>query len=115
MTNPHPSKHEADRREQTDEVSEELHVKHLVEQLFATSATDEQLKIRLVKNILALNRKAGRQRAREELEKIEPLTHDGRGTILWEMDSICSSIETRISELDKEIKASRLDAEGGKS
>jgi hypothetical protein len=61
-------------------------------------------------------------RAKEELEKVvnwdrkipEIITyHDGKrwvqenGHIVW-----TAWVETRISELDKEIKASRLDAEG---
>lgn len=36
---------------------------------------------------------------RKELEQLEPLTHDGRGTILWEMDNLSSAINERIAQL----------------
>lgn len=35
----------------------------------------------------------------KELESLEALTHNGRGTILWEMDALCDHIEDRIRTL----------------
>lgn len=36
---------------------------------------------------------------RKELEELEPMTHEGRGTILWEMDSLCDHINQRLRTL----------------
>jgi hypothetical protein len=49
-------------------------------------------------------------RAKEELEKIHALdTGDSSGAL-----AVANAVADCLSELDKEIKASRLDAEGGK-
>lgn len=35
----------------------------------------------------------------EELEKLEPMTHEGRGTIAWEMDELSTYVNNRITHL----------------
>lgn len=42
-----------------------------------------------------------------ELKELEALTHEGRGTILWEVDAIGSHINDRISQLESQMKESK--------
>lgn len=40
----------------------------------------------------------------DELRTLEPFTHEGRGTILWEMDSLATTVDNRIAELTTELE-----------
>lgn len=40
----------------------------------------------------------------KELRKVERLTHEGRGTILWEMDAIATTLKKRINQLQATVK-----------
>ena len=41
------------------------------------------------------------KQVKEVLENLEPLTHNGRGTILWEMDVLCDALNEELARLSK--------------
>jgi hypothetical protein len=120
---PYPSKHEADRRE------EQLYYRLLITMFEAGKELSRQyekydgdldwvdwLKETIPKiphfndELEAHTAQQSLKRAKEELEKIHALdTGDSSGAL-----AVANAVADCLDQLDKEIKASRLDAEGGK-